>query len=184
MALACIARAEQSPEETAEPVKEISFQRDVEPIFSRHCYGCHQGAKQLGSYLMTDFTALIAGGESEQVAIVPGKPEESYLIDLITPVDGHAEMPDEPFEALNETEIGIVRSWIAQPGRFALASSALRSCSLDGDPPRPVGVRKTLQVSPTGASGWANGSSPSIRIVGEPRNWSRSASSGVSTTWY
>ena len=23
----------------------VSFHQDIDPIFSRHCYGCHQGAK-------------------------------------------------------------------------------------------------------------------------------------------
>ena len=90
--------------------REISFQAEIEPIFSRHCYGCHQGAKQLGSYMMTEFDQLVAGGESEQPAIVPGKPDESYLVELITPVDGHAEMPDEPFKPLSQAEIELIRA--------------------------------------------------------------------------
>lgn len=104
--------AESAPD-AVEP-RAISFQTDIQPIFSRHCYGCHQGAKQLGSYMMTDFAKLVAGGESEQPAIVPGKPDESYLIDQITPVDGHAEMPAEPFKPLSDAEIELIRIWIAQ----------------------------------------------------------------------
>ena len=42
---------------------------------------------------MTDFALMLQGGESEDAAIVSGKPAESYLISLITPVDGKAEMP-------------------------------------------------------------------------------------------
>jgi len=104
------------PTETNSPAdsKLISFHRDVRPIFSRHCYGCHQGAKQLGSYVMTEFDRLLAGGESESPAIIPGKPDDSYLVELITPVDGHAEMPNEPFPSLNEVEIDMVRKWIAE----------------------------------------------------------------------
>ncbi len=94
--------------------KSVSYQAEVEPIFSRHCFGCHQGAKQLGSYVMTDFSALVAGGESEQAAIVPGKPNESHLIDQITPEDGHAEMPRDPFPPLSGVEIDLVTRWIAE----------------------------------------------------------------------
>lgn len=99
---------------TASEVKptEVSFSNDIEPIFSRHCYGCHQGAKQLGSYMMTEFEQLLAGGESEQPAIVPGKADESHLMQQITPVDGHAEMPDEPFPPLSQVEIDLIRNWI------------------------------------------------------------------------
>lgn len=105
--------AEQVPVETQAPTP-LSYHTDIEPIFSRHCFGCHQGAKQLGSYLMTDFAALVAGGESEEAAIVPGEPQNSYLIGQITPVDGHAEMPDEPFPPLNAVEIEKITRWISE----------------------------------------------------------------------
>ena len=46
---------------------------------------------------MTAFDKLLKGGESGAEAIVPGKPDESNLLDLITPDDGKAEMPkDKP----------------------------------------------------------------------------------------
>ena len=35
------------------------------------------------------------------------------MIELITPVDGHAEMPDEPFKPLSDVEIDMIRRWIA-----------------------------------------------------------------------
>ena len=105
--------AEEAGSETAK-ASAVSFANDVEPIFSQHCYGCHQGAKQLGSYLMTDFSSLLKGGESEQAAVVPGKPDESYLFQQITPIDGHAEMPDEPFKPLSDIEREVIRNWILQ----------------------------------------------------------------------
>ncbi len=106
--------AEETPETPGSADQRVSFTRDIEPIFSQHCFGCHQGAKQLGSYLMTDFAALVAGGESAQPAIVPGKPDESYLVEQITPVDGHAEMPEEPFPPLSQASIDLIRKWIAE----------------------------------------------------------------------
>ncbi|MGI9472458.1 MAG: DUF1549 domain-containing protein, partial [Rubripirellula sp.] len=153
LALSCAAQAEQPADsEPAKTVKEISFLRDVEPIFSHHCYGCHQGAKQLGSYLMTDFTAMFAGGESEQIAIVPGKPDESFLIEQITPVDGHAEMPDEPFKALDESEIDIVRRWISQGAKNdSQADTGPRYTS--DSPPVYVGAPPltSIDISPDGS---------------------------------
>ena len=71
----------------------VSFYRDIRPIFQAHCYGCHQPAKQGGAYEMTEFANLLKGGESGDVAIQSGKPDASYLIDQIRPVNGEAEMP-------------------------------------------------------------------------------------------
>ncbi|MEO1524781.1 MAG: DUF1549 domain-containing protein [Planctomycetota bacterium] len=92
--------------------RSVSYANDVEPIFRRNCFGCHQGAKQLGSYLMTDFKALLAGGETGEPAIVPGKPDESYLMDQIVLVDGVAEMPKPPQKPLSEAEVETIRRWI------------------------------------------------------------------------
>ena len=100
--------------EDAKPAsEEISYHRDIKPIFQAHCQGCHQPAKPGGSFVMTAFDLLVKGGESEMAAIVPGKPEESYLIDQITPSDGEASMPkDKP--PLSKEEIETVASWIRQ----------------------------------------------------------------------
>ena len=56
----------------------ISFHKDIKPIFQANCNGCHQPAKMKGDYLMTAFAALLEGGETGKIAIVPGKPEDSY----------------------------------------------------------------------------------------------------------
>lgn len=95
------------------PPASISYQRQVLPIFQAHCQGCHQPAKRSGDYVMTAFTSLRAGGESGQAAIVPYHPAESYLLELITPTDGQAEMPaGRP--PLSEPHIALIRQWIAE----------------------------------------------------------------------
>ncbi len=90
----------------------ISYFRDIRPLFQVHCQGCHQPAKPLGGYVMTQRDSLLRGGESELAAIVPGKPDESYLLEQLVAVEGRAAMPkDQP--ALHETEIEKIRQWIA-----------------------------------------------------------------------
>src|SRR5215813_13166047 len=70
----------------ADPGK-ISYYKQVRPLFQAHCQGCHQPAKARGEYVMTAFDKLLAGGESGEKAIVPGKPEASHLVAQITPKD-------------------------------------------------------------------------------------------------
>ena len=64
--------------------KAVSFYNDIKPIFQSNCNGCHQPAKKKGDYLMTEFSYLLKGGESGEVAVLPGYPEKSYLLDQIT----------------------------------------------------------------------------------------------------
>jgi len=50
----------------------VSYYQDVRPIFQANCQGCHQPAKNKGGYVMTSFQKLLAGGEKDGVAVVPG----------------------------------------------------------------------------------------------------------------
>src|SRR6185369_15914324 len=75
--------------EPAAEKADVSFFKDVMPILRKNnCTGCHQPAKQGGDYVMTEFAALLKGGESGSAAVVAGKPDKSYLIEQITPVKG------------------------------------------------------------------------------------------------
>ena len=88
-----------------------SFTKDVLPILRANCVGCHQDAKKLGGYLMTDFQGLLQGGESGSKAVVPGKSAESHLIHEIVSIDGKASMPKKG-KPLNDVEIDLIKRWI------------------------------------------------------------------------
>ena len=92
----------------------VSYDKQVRPILQAQCQGCHQPAKAGGGYVMTAFDRHAQGRrERHEAAIVPGKPEESFLVDKITPQDGKAEMPqDKP--PLSAAEIELIARWIAQ----------------------------------------------------------------------
>lgn len=97
----------------ADDADSVSYYKQVLPIFQARCHGCHQPAKSNGEYVMTDFAKMTAGGESELPAIVAHKPAESYLLDLITPSDGEAEMPKDK-EPLGDEEVALIKRWIEQ----------------------------------------------------------------------
>ena len=144
--------ATENPSDASQQPAEVSFAKDVEPILSQHCYGCHQGAKQLGSFLMTDFSGLLKGGESNLAAIIPGKPDQSYLIQQITPIDGHAEMPDEPSKPLSNVEIETIRNWILQGAKNDSTKDAGPRYNPE-NPPIYVGPPSlaSIDVSPDGS---------------------------------
>ena len=93
----------------------VSYDKQVRPILQAQCQGCHQPAKAGGGYVMTAFDRMLKGGESGEAAVAPGKPEESFLIDKITPDGGKAEMPqDKP--PLSAAEIDLITP-LDRPGR-------------------------------------------------------------------
>jgi hypothetical protein len=92
----------------AEPV---DFQRDVAPILQRKCLHCHNNSDRRGGLSLQSADAAASGGDSGKI-IEPGDAASSYLLDVVVPTDGMAEMPkDEP--PLTTSEIDIIRNWIA-----------------------------------------------------------------------
>jgi WD40 repeat protein/mono/diheme cytochrome c family protein len=140
--------AEESAEAT--PLSEVSYFRDVRPIFQRNCHGCHQPAKAGGEFVMTDFEKMLAGGESENAAIVAGDVSQSELLEMITPVDGKAKMPQNA-DPLATAEIDTIRKWIEQ-GAKNDAPAATRTTYDAEHPPEYVlpPVVTSLDFSPDG----------------------------------
>ncbi|RMG40138.1 MAG: DUF1553 domain-containing protein [Planctomycetota bacterium] len=107
------AHAEENSEPPATAGQKVSFYKQIRPIFQARCHGCHQPAKADGRYVMTSFESLLKGGKSGEAAIVPGKPEESFLLDLILPLNGKAKMPKNG-KPLSDAEIELIEKWIEQ----------------------------------------------------------------------
>ncbi len=107
----------------ADPSKPVSFYKHIRPIFQAQCNGCHQPAKKKGDYIMTEFAALLKGGE-EGHAVVPGKAAESNLLKLIKPDEkGKVEMPQKA-EALHATQVALIERWINEGAKDDTPASA------------------------------------------------------------
>lgn len=84
----------------------VAFHENVLPILREHCFRCH-GEKANGALRIDSLDGILLAGESGQLAVVPGKPEESELILQIR----SGAMP--PTDAkLSETQIETLENWI------------------------------------------------------------------------
>src|SRR5436305_2345796 len=86
----------------AEPAKPVSFINDVAPILKENCYACHDAKKRSGKLEMTSYAKLRQGGADDD-PVVPGKPEESLLVERLT-TDGAKRMPPPPKDKTSEKE--------------------------------------------------------------------------------
>lgn len=94
-----------------------SFMKDVAPILVRNCIACHNGRKAESKYNMTTFAALAKGGQQgEGITLEPGKPDESYLVELIRP-DGAPRMPYK-LDPLPPDQIAAIERWVAEGARY------------------------------------------------------------------
>ena len=109
--------------------QKVSYDKQIRPIFQARCQGCHQPAKAGGGYVMTTFDRLLKGGESDEPAIVPGKPGESHLVEQITPQGRQGR--DAPEQAsLSAGEIELITRWIAQGASRRHASELPRPATI------------------------------------------------------
>ena len=91
------------------------------------------------------------GGETD-VAIVPGKPHESYLLELVVPAEGEPrpEMPpkDEP---LTDYEVKLVRKWVEQGAKDDTPENAMQRFTMAKPPTYAVPpVVTSIAYSPDG----------------------------------
>jgi hypothetical protein len=97
------------------------FQREIQPILAEHCAHCHgidDETRQGGLRLDIRQDAL-AGGDSGEPAIVPGRPEESELVARIRATDPDIIMPP-PREQkpLSAEQQQLLEAWIAAGADF------------------------------------------------------------------
>ena len=94
---------------------EIQFDQDIRPIFAEHCLHCH-GPDQENRQgdLRLDLES-----EAKTIAIVPGDPESSSLIDRITSHDSDVVMPPPSAgKPLSKQQEETLRQWIAEGAAY------------------------------------------------------------------
>src|SRR5437764_4276406 len=97
--------------------KPISFINDIAPLFKESCFACHDAKKRKGKLDMTTYAGLRKGGDKED-PIVPGKPDESLIVDLIT-ADGAMRMPPkESGGALPKEKIAVIQRWVQEGAKL------------------------------------------------------------------
>ena len=86
-----------------------AFTKSVAPILQSQCLRCHRGAEPKGGLNLSRLQHLLKGGESGP-AVVPGKPDESLLMEMIS---GEEPSMPEGGDPLTKQQIVVLRKWIA-----------------------------------------------------------------------
>ena len=96
----------------ATAARPVDFEKDIQPIFARHCYSCHGPDKQKNDFRLDVKEKALAGGDSGP-AIAPGKSAESPLIHFVAGLVEGKVMPQKG-ERLTAEQVGLLRAWIDQ----------------------------------------------------------------------
>ena len=85
-----------------------TFRDKVAPILEQRCLYCHGEATHKGNLSLRTAATALKGGDSGP-AVVPGKPDESLLLDMVGGDPPEMPQKDKP---LSKREVASIRSWI------------------------------------------------------------------------
>ncbi|MGE3311512.1 MAG: DUF1553 domain-containing protein [Limisphaerales bacterium] len=84
------------------------FERDIRPILKAHCFQCHGEGDEPKGKVDLRLRRFMLGESSSGRIIVPGKPDQSVLLDMVVSRD----MPRGDTK-LTESQIALIERWIA-----------------------------------------------------------------------
>src|SRR5262249_12475699 len=106
-----------SPVIGAEPVAEISFNRDIRPILSNRCFKCHGPDLKKASLELQSRDIALTKLQSGNIPIVPGKSADSEMIRRITSTEETVRMPPKG-DPLTPQQVAKLRAWIDQGAKY------------------------------------------------------------------
>ena len=88
----------------------VDFVKHVKPLLEANCAKCH-GVRPTKAYSMLTKQKAFAPGESEEPPIVPGKADQSVIVQLMKSGDPEHRMPQKK-PAMKAAEIAVIERWI------------------------------------------------------------------------
>ncbi len=98
---------------------QIRFDRDIQPIFAKHCLLCHGVDEAEGGLQLHSSDTAMAAADSGMRAIVPGNLDQSELLKRIVSDEVDHRMPPEG-DRLTESEVQQLRDWIEQGANWTV----------------------------------------------------------------
>jgi hypothetical protein len=90
----------------------VSFSRDIKPILANDCDECHSAEDHKSNFDVSSVATLLKHGKKAGPGVVPGKPDESAIVQYIRGLADGPQMPKGE-TPLSEQELHLIRSWIA-----------------------------------------------------------------------
>ncbi len=97
-----------------EGAAKVDFDKQIQPILTGHCAGCHGEKKALGKLRVHTAVAIAQKMAADKHLIIAGNPEKSELYErLVLPTDHKKRMPKKA-DPLAKEKIALIHLWIAQ----------------------------------------------------------------------
>ena len=130
---------------TPEPVR---FNRDIRPMMSDTCFHCHgfDPKSRKGGLRLDIREEALKAGKSGEIAIVPGKPDQSEIIKRIFSKDAEDVMPEkEAHKTLSAAQKELFRRWVAE-GAVYEPHWAYKPLEMPAIPALPAGGKNPIDA--------------------------------------
>ena len=101
------------------------FETRVRPVLAKNCYACHTDS-MMGGLRLDSAESVRKGGKSGP-PIVPGKPDDSLLIQAIRQTHERLKMP--PSGKLKDQEIGDIAEWVKNGAKWPASAAVQQPAS-------------------------------------------------------
>jgi len=97
--------------------KDLTFEKDIKPLFEKSCVGCHGPEKAKGKLRLDTLAGTLKGSVDGKV-LEPGKSASSFLVANIAFLGDEDDFMPPPKDTkhprFTAVEVGVVRAWIDQ----------------------------------------------------------------------
>jgi len=95
--------------------KDLTYDKDIKPIFEKSCFKCHGSEKQKAKLRVDSLQAALKGSENGKV-VEPGNSAKSVLVHNISRIGDEDDWmpPTDKGEPLTKAQVGLIRAWIDQ----------------------------------------------------------------------
>ncbi len=114
--------------------KPVSFARQIAPLLTARCAGCHQPAKAGGKVLLTRYAELQSSGKADEPLLVPGAPDQSALFTVLLPREEKPPRMPKSGAPLAAAELELVRRWIAEGAHDDTPAAAAVTFTMEHPP--------------------------------------------------
>lgn len=132
----------------AETADTVGFNCDIRPIMSDTCFHCHgfDPKSRKGGLRLDLREEALKAGKSGEIAIVPGKPEQSEIIKRIFSSDPVDVMPEkEAHKTLTSAQKELFRRWVAE-GAVYEPHWAYKPLEIPAIPAIPAGGKNPIDA--------------------------------------
>jgi len=119
---------------------ELEYQREVKPILTKYCVGCHNEKDKESEVQLQSFANILNGGPKGAI-LVPKNPTQSVMLKMMLGTK-EPKMPPEDSPQPTAAEIAVIQTWIEQGAK-------------GNDEPLPLKSRLSVKNIPTSFSGSA-----------------------------